>query len=254
MGIEIQSVQSLFIEMYFNDTRLSSGTGFLVQAPRSLVLITNRHNVTGRRQDDNQPLSDNGGIPNKIRVWRNAAGNTGGWRPFEYSLYDNDENPQWMEHPTMGSTADFVALPVDTPFDVVNYPYATSVPEKQLLIRPAETVSVVGFPFGQAAGGLFGVWVSGFIASEPDVNFNGLPQFLVDCRTRPGQSGSPVIAVRRGSATFKNGSTEIGRLNFAELLGIYSGRINDKSDIGIVWKRAAIDELVQSITPLRKLP
>jgi V8-like Glu-specific endopeptidase len=249
MSIDRVSVQSLFIEMYFNDTRLSSGTGFVVQEARSLVLITNRHNVTGRRQDNNQPLSDTGGIPNSIRVWRNAAGNTGGWRAVDYSLYDNDENPQWIEHPTMGPTADFVALPVDTPFDVVNYSYVTSAPEQQLLIRPAETVSVVGFPFGQAAGGLFGVWVSGFVASEPDVNFNGLPQFLVDCRTRPGQSGSPVIAVRRGSATYKNGSTVIGPINIVELLGIYSGRINDKSDIGIVWKREAIDELVQSITP-----
>lgn len=246
MAIEIQSVQSLFIEMYFGETRLSSGTGFLAESPSGLVLVTNRHNFTGRRQDNNQPLSITGGVPDRIHVWRNGAGNLGQWWMFEYRLYDDAEQRKWHEHPSLGTAADFVALPMDTPFNVANYPYSTSPPAQELLVRPSELVSVIGFPLGQAAGGLFGIWVSGFVASEPDVDYNGQPQFLVDCRTRPGQSGSPVIAVRNGMATMKNGNVNLGNY-YAEFLGIYSGRISDQSDIGIVWKRRAIDELITSL-------
>jgi S1-C subfamily serine protease len=246
LTIEQQSVQSLFIEMFFNDTALSTGTGFIVDAPRGPVLITNRHNVTGRRQDNNQPLSKTGGIPNKIRILRNDAYNVGSWRPVSYDLLDVQGNMLWVEHPTMGAAADFIALPIDTPFDVTNYPYVTSKPARELLLKPSETVSVIGFPFGQAAGGYFGIWVSGFVASEPDVDYDNKPLFLIDCRTRPGQSGSPVVAVRNGIANMKGGSTTMGG-NWSEFLGIYSGRINDQSDLGIVWKRNAIEELIATI-------
>ena len=33
----------------------------------------------------------------------------------------------------------------------------------------------------------------------------------------------------------------------SKLIGIYSGRINSESDLGIVWKTSAILELVRSI-------
>jgi hypothetical protein len=131
-------------------------------------------------------------------------------------------------------------------FNVTNYPYSTATPAQELRVRPAEIVSVIGFPLGQSAGGLFAIWVSGFIASELDVDYNGLPQFLVDCRTRPGQSGSPVVAVRYGMVHLKNGDILLDGYA-SELLGIYSGRISESSDIGVVWKRSAIDELVQSM-------
>ncbi|MFA1625230.1 serine protease [Rhizobium mongolense] len=246
-AIEIQSVQSLFIELFFNDTRLSSGTGFIATAPCGAVLITNRHNVTGRRQDNNQPMSSTGGVPNKMRVWRNVKGNLAGWNAFDYQLYDQNDDPKWIEHPTLGSAADFVAVKMDMPFNIETYPYDTAEPKEPLRIRPAEIVSVIGFPFGQSAGGYFPIWVSGFIASEIEIDYDSKPQFLIDCRTRPGQSGSPVVAVRHGMSQAKNGDINVGG-DHAELLGIYSGRINEKSDIGIVWKRQAINQLVRSIT------
>ncbi len=33
----------------------------------------------------------------------------------------------------------------------------------------------------------------------------------------------------------------------SKFIGIYSGRINSESDIGIVWKASAIQKLVQSL-------
>jgi hypothetical protein len=105
------------------------------------------------------------------------------------------------------------------------------------------------------AGGALGVWATGFVASEPDVDFDDLPIFLVDCRTREGQSGSPVIVYGNGGMfPMQDGSTAVmGEV--IRFLGIYSGRIRDasepgtspSSDLGIVWKAHALRELVDSI-------
>lgn len=246
MPIERQSVQSLFIEMLFNETGLSTGTAFIVDAPRCRVLVTNRHNVTGRRQDNNQPLSRHGGVPNKIRVWHNDVIGLGNWRAFDYPLYNNDDVPLWVEHPVLGAGADFVALPIQIPDFAAVYPYSLAPPRQELLVRASDPLSIIGFPFGQAAGGMFGIWVTGFVASELEVNYGGKPIFLIDSRTRPGQSGSPVIAARRGMIQYKKGDIDVGG-EAVEFLGIYSGRINDESDLGFVWKRAAIKELVDGI-------
>jgi hypothetical protein len=96
-------------------------------------------------------------------------------------------------------------------------------------------------------GGALPIWATGFIASEPDVDYNALPLFLIDCRSRPGQSGSPVVAYRSGAVTTKTGAAMFAGPPRYRLLGIYSGRINDQSDVGMVWKVSAIQELVASV-------
>jgi hypothetical protein len=47
--------------------------------------------------------------------------------------------------------------------------------------------------------------------------------------------------------TLTNGSTAIYNGSVTRLLGLYSGRINEQSDLGIVWKAAALAELVASV-------
>jgi len=241
------SVQSLLIEMQFNGQPLSTGTAFIVQAPSGPHLITNRHNVTGRRQDNGAPLSPTGGIPNHIAVVHNRNGNLGQWIPRVEPLYVGD-NPRWREHPTLGPNADFVALPLTQLNDVGLYPYDTANTGPDIMVGLADTVSVIGFPFGMTAGGAFGVWATGFLASEPEIDFNDLPVLLIDCRSRQGQSGSPVIAYRSaGGVAMKNGDQAIFSGPVWRFIGIYSGRINQESDLGIVWKASAINELVFSL-------
>lgn len=43
-----------------------------------------------------------------------------------------------------------------------------------------------------------------------------------------------------------DGSTSLASGAMLRFLGIYSGRINKESDLGIVWKATAIAELVAS--------
>jgi hypothetical protein len=247
MDILKPSVQSLLVEMLFDGTQLATGTAFVVTTKRGPCLITNRHNVTGRRQDTGECISKTGGVPNQIRVWHNMENKLLHWIPKLEPLFVNGAK-RWIEHPTLGERADFVALPMVESKDVSFIPYDTANPGNDFPAGPSDAVSVIGFPFGITGGGMLGIWSTGFIASEPDVNFNDLPQMLIDCRTRQGQSGSPVLAFKgQGSATHLISKRSLISGPIWRLLGIYSGRINSESDLGLVWKTKAIDELVQSL-------
>lgn len=241
------SVQSLLIEMQFNGQSLSTGTAFVVDTRKGPHLVTNRHNVTGRNQETGAPLSSTGGIPNHIVVIHNRKGHLGQWLPKAEPLL-SDGKPRWVEHPTLGPKADFVVLKLTDLNDVDLFPYDLATPSKQLHVGPADAVSVIGFPFGITAGGAFAVWATGFLASEPEVNFGDLPIQLIDCRSRPGQSGSPVLAYRSGGAApMTDGSTAMFTGPVERFIGIYSGRINNESDLGIVWKASSLAQLVQAI-------
>lgn len=245
--ILLPSVQSLFIQMCFNGQKLSSGTAFIVSSDKGPLLLTNRHNVTGRDQNNAKLLSKNGGIPNEIKITHNAKDKLGNWIDVVEPILDLDGNSLWKEHPKYGEKADFVALPLTHMLDIDLYPYDLNNTGLDIFISPAEAVSVVGFPFGIQVRGSLAIWATGFIASEPEVDFDNLPIFLIDCRTRQGQSGSAVIAHRNGSVTMRHGGTRITGEPTTKFLGIYSGRINAESDIGIVWKASALKELIDSI-------
>lgn len=169
------SAQSLLIQMRFNGQALSTGTGFVVNCRIGPVLVTNRHNVTGRNQETNQPLSNTGGVPNEIVIVHNVTAKLGTWIEKLEPLYDSDDQPRWKEHPSLGGKADFVALPLTQLDNVALYPYDPQQTGPDIFIGPADTVSVIGFPFGLTAGGYFGVWATGFLASEMAVDYNALP-------------------------------------------------------------------------------
>ncbi len=243
------SITSLLIEGRFNETGLSTGTGFIAMAAGDRpVLITNRHVVTGRNNDTGVCISPTAGIPNNLLVWHNAEAGLGSWVAVRHELLQGDA-PLWIEHPTLGARADFVALPIDPqPPGVAFYPVELGTPKPDIFVGPADTISVIGFPFGLSAGGRLAIWATGFMASEPDFDQEGLPLFYIDCRSREGQSGSPVVAHRSGGwITLKNGDRTLFNVEVWAFLGIYSGRINRESDIGRVWKREAIEQLVSAI-------
>jgi hypothetical protein len=58
----------------------------------------------------------------------------------------------------------------------------------------SQEVFVVGFPFGMIANAPAPIWKRGSIALDPTFDPEGLPKMLVDTATRPGMSGSVVIA------------------------------------------------------------
>lgn len=243
------SRQAVFIELAFNQTTLATGTGFFIRgASGADYLVTNRHNVTGRDQVTHECLSRTGGVPNEIVVhFRSTETRGAPTIQLRLPLLEGERN-LWVEHPTFGDRADFVALPITVPEKAEFQPFDPSQPGDSILLEPAEPISVVGFPFGLVAGESFPVWATGFIATDPEIDFDGLPLMLIDCRTRQGQSGSPVVAYRAGGAYAQaRGTLAIADEHACKFLGIYSGRINKESDLGKVWKATAICQLAEKL-------
>ena len=141
---------------------------------------------------------------------------------------------------SLGKFADIVAVPVPMHVGVAAMPYDITTRSWPMSVEIAGPVSVVGYPFGKDASGT-AIWATGFIASEPCLDFEELPVFQIDCRTRPGQSGSPVIISSVGGYKPGGGGMVVRpNQSFVKLLGLYSGRIHGESDLGMVWKIDAL--------------
>lgn len=243
MTIARPSLASLLILLFGNGRLLASATGFVVERNGASYLITNRHCLAGRDRD-NQPSDLTGAVPDTVVIHHNTH-NMGEWRETREPVVDNSGLPMWFEHPHHGRRVDVVALPLTNLDGVKLYQHDVAASAPRLAASVARDVSIIGFPFGMTAGGVLGVWSRGSIASEPAVDYDDLPLFLVDSRTRPGQSGSPVIVYASGGMVpLENGSTAILSGPAERLLGVYSGRINDQSDLGFVWKTHVIPEII----------
>ena len=252
LNIELPSLKSLFIEMYFDDQLLSTGTAILSAVDESsrCAVLTNRHNVTGRHQETGECLSKTLGVPDSIVIYfHRSESNIGEWLKIKFPLYRDDGTQLWIEHPKLGASADVVAINVKWGDDVLCLPYYidNNIDRIGMIVNPAETVSVIGFPFGLSTVGKLPVWSTGFLAQELSLVTEEKPEFLIDCRSRQGQSGSPVIAYRVSNYRVVNGDKITTRLSPQiawEFLGIYSGRINPESDLGRVWHVSILKELL----------
>ena len=238
---------SRYIRMYFNQMPLASGTCFFVMSADGPVLITNRHNFTGRDNITGKSLHRKCGIPDHAVVTLHGPEEV----HYHIDLVDHakPEMPSWVEHPTLGAKADVVALPVKEMANIIgelNSISFESISSQGNWHRwdVGSELQVIGYPYGQI-GGPFPIWSKGFIASEPDVDVAGLPMFLIDCKSRAGQSGSPVWArFRKGDVVTHKGDDYQAKQTINYFLGVYSGRLRGDSDLGLVWKRSCVEELV----------
>lgn len=247
------SLRSLFIQPRRPGCDPAKATGFVVKTNKGPHLITNRHVVTGT---DNFTGQINW-IPTELEIWHHKKGCLGEWVSRTEVLITENNVPVWCEHPKLEGRADFVAIPLTNIDDVDLYCYDPGDPwyaahESNKAVRfhlgPPDVVSIIGFPFGKSSSRFVPIWVSGFLASESSENHLDLPIQLVDSRSRPGQSGSPVFAYRDGvPVRNQNGGTTVVGGAIGKFIGVYSGRINKESDIGMVWKAEALDELIKSI-------
>ena len=251
--VERPSQFSLKIDMLFQDTVLAHGTGFLTETKAGVVLITARHNLTGRHQETDKCLHTYSAVPDRIAVnFCVEEPNAHMFMAYEQPIYSNGQ-PLWFEHPKLGTKTDVVALPINPLPNITCYGLSVHEQIKDLVLRPTIRVNVIGYPdmgTSEQKKHKFPVWATGFIASEPNILQEDT--FLVDCRGRSGQSGAPVIqyfADGQVSLPSASGGTSIvmyGQpvIHFA---GLYAGRISKDSDLGIVWKAGQIQELVASI-------
>lgn len=240
------SVSSLLLKPLWGGQEMSSATGFLVTRRQETFLVTNRHVVTGRHQETNETLDSQGATPQELQIVHNSSSRVGAWTPRVERLYDEEIEPLWLEHPEFGRDVDVVALPLTQLDALAIYPYDPWQTQPDIDIAVTSELFVVGFPFGITGGGAFGVWSRASIASEPALNLWNLPRFFVDSRTRPGQSGSPVIFHSPGGAIPIRGRGIHVLGETTRFVGVYSGRVNDQSDLGFVWKQELVQDIVDN--------
>jgi len=235
------------------------GTGFIVQFAGAFYLITNWHIATGRNPLSGANLNSYDALPERLSGWlhldhQDEPGKLG-WHAWSWDLYDENGQALWYVHPEFGKNVDVIALPVDPSASIVSghdratmfFPYSLDPAPRPAALYPTADVSVVGFPAGVTVGGKLPVWTRGTVATEPAAPIDGLPAFLVDARTRPGQSGSPVIGYWIGPRVLANGTTYVGGEEW-ELFGVYSGRTSTDSDLGKVWRREAVRQILEGAT------
>jgi hypothetical protein len=247
--IDAESVMSLLVKPSREGRELSTATGFVVSVDDQPYLVTNWHVVSGRNPLTGQPLnSRTGALPDSLAIQHNVHGRLGEWTERIEPTVDDGGDPLWLEHPVHGRDVDVICLPL-THRDVALMPYPVVPPPAKLKVGPADGVSIIGFPFGRSAGLSFGIWVKGWIASEPRYDHDGLPRFLIDSRTRQGLSGAPVVAHSPDGAPriFEDPQSWMPQPGaVTQLLGVYSGRISEESDIGIVWRTEVIMQIIES--------
>lgn len=242
--IDPLSCASVFIEPCFNDTVLSSATGFILKYKTSKFIITNWHVVTGKDAETKECLDKNNlAIPNNIRVYFHEKNNLGKWIAKKIELIDSNDNELWLSHP-LKNKVDVVAIPLQEYDDINLYSLDFTLKDVDMIPIIGMPISVIGFPLGLTAGERWPIWKTGHIASDHDIDFEpNRPAFLIDATTRNGMSGSPVV-LRADSYQSSNGYHLAAGVQ-TRFLGIYAGRIHAHAEIGRVWRPFLIEEVIE---------
>jgi len=247
---------------------VSQGTGFFFggTAPDGTIdtvfLVTNYHVVTGHA-----PLSTAPRAGDRLRfVMHRNATDLGDVRAIELPLYDADQRPVWVASETYPA-ADIVLVPIPTRAyqGIAPLVFTEAHTRGDIRIRPTSGATLLGYPYGfYDQKHYLPVWKTGHVASEPSVDFEGRPLFLVDVSAYPGMSGSPVLAVANGIYETEDGSMRSGRI--WKLLGIFSAMpvvrerrpadatgfstegqtVETTLQLGYVWKAGLIADLAKS--------
>jgi Trypsin-like peptidase domain len=246
--------------------QVSLGTGFFFGsttpdgAVDTVFLVTNYHVVTGHA-----PGAPGARAGDHIQFFiHEDPNNLTHIRPIDLPLYRDDGEPVWVTS-TIDPAADVVLVPVPPKAyaGVRLYVFTEAHTRGDIKIRPTSGATLLGYPYGfYDTTNYLPVWKTGHVASEPDVDFDGRPVFLVDVSAFPGMSGSPVLAVANGVYESEDGVMRTGRV--LKLLGIFSAmpvvRRAPSSDalaaapgasfetslqLGYVWKASIIAEMAR---------
>lgn len=251
---------TLRIECKNNDGNVTSiGTGFLLERPvgedqYKLYLISNKHVLIGTPnitisftcKEDGKPQH---GHTQKFDI------------PDVDKIVKGHPNPD-VDIAALDCTSIFITMSDKIYYKYVDYTMLADFNEPELSV--AENVYFVGYPDGRYDQlNNLPLIRTGMIASHPQYDFNGQPEFIIDAQVFPGSSGSPVY-IDLTYENFKNGQLVVGKKKL-KLLGIISMTMirnnqlqaiptgtkfitQEVLGLGIVFKSTAIRELIDSIS------
>lgn len=254
-------------------TPIGTATGMLVRVHDQIWLLTAGHVLTGRHSVTGALCSQKTGqVPQhvNVRLPHPSAYWVHMWS--KQPLYNESGERRWVEHPA-GRQVDVAALPLTqeslignatkrepestwTVFKTENQMLPDLVSPLEALFAPlgpisldvGERLTVVGYPFGLTGGAGLAIWNFGHIATELQFDHDGLPMYLLDARTRDGQSGAPVYFHSRSGVFPTHGGVGSGLgANLLRFMGVYSGRVNEESDLGRVFRPDAVRALFEAV-------
>jgi hypothetical protein len=260
---------------YEADRPLSRATGFLFGFPAEttgfcLALVTNYHVLTGSAPRRRLP-SKGDRIDFEIRRAGESADRV---QPVSYPLRTIDGIPTFAPCASFPD-ADLAIVPLPLQNRVFEQPptaFDQQMIDLDVATYPGQSVSVVGYPLGwRDRTNKLPVWKTGHIASEPAIDFDGDPRFLIDITGRAGMSGSPVVAGHMEMYLPSKGIPHLG--GSGRLLGVYASNAirsstgtgpteevsleeaveEDRADwiprpeLGFVWKARLISDTVAGL-------
>lgn len=259
--VEAASLMTTPVYLVNGSRQVSQGTGFFfgIKNPAGVIdtvfLVTNYHVVTGH-----SPGSTASGQGDRVIFYLHKdKEEPSAVKQVALPLYSPAGTPLW-EQSTEYPDADVILLPLPkSAFEgIAMYVFVDDHTRTDIRIRPTSGATLVGYPYGFSdTTNRLPVWKTGHVASEPQVNFQGRPAFLVDVSAFPGMSGSPVLAVANGIYEDEQEVMRTGKV--LRLLGVFSAmpvmrsQIPGQSDIslqlGYVWKASLIADLARAYRP-----
>lgn len=269
MAIEHLSMITTPVILLKGDKVVSQGTGFYYEQKGSaqdviLFLVTNYHVLTGYSpKETNPPKGDN-----IIFYFHKDVKNPGDVKQIRFPLFTKNGKAIWLRSKEFPH-ADIAIIPLAASLydDVIVSVISEDWTKGDIKVRPTSTITLIGYPYGYYdKKNWLPVWKTGSIASEPDVDFEGKPLFLVDISAFPGMSGSPAFAIAYGAYETIAGPTTVGHVQ--KFLGIYAsmqmlkeekyleeiiseskeGLVVSKSlELAHIWKASLIMKIIKEI-------
>lgn len=254
--------------------QVSQGTGFLYATTKPngtdidmVFLATNYHVVTG-----NEPMSAARPQGDRLQFYFHASrSDPSNYFPVNIPLYTKTGEPIWVQNQQFPE-ADVVLVPiVSTLYDGRGQltVFSNAHTEVDMKVRPSSQAVLLGYPYGFFdTRNFLPVWKSGHLATEPTVDFQGQPVFLVDVSAFPGMSGAPVVGVSNGVYESERSAGAMMSGVQRKLLGIFSAMRmvkpqpstdasgtpiatavpspGDSLQLGYVWKAQIITDIART--------
>lgn len=285
------SDSTLHLAMRRGDHLLSVGSGVLYERHGRSFIVTAWHNVTGRHSRSFRLLSKKAAIPDNVVVTIPLVinGTASARLPITVPLHDENQ-ARYLIHGDPWPRKDIAVLPVDLEgthpvemhlsdgsvrcldlplrqrraptglaFDVQPIqkcagPLRMLEPSNAHRLYPGDDLFVLGYPRGVSDFSMRPIWKRATVASDPYSGWEGQPCFLIDCASRQGMSGAPVVAYSRHGDTRDQQMIRYTGEPTTLLCGIYVGRLRDpeadgademfEAQLGTVWKTSVIDEII----------
>ena len=255
--INSYSLASYYVDLLFNDKKISNATCFFSKQNGKIYLVTNWHVVSGKNADSFELLDQWGAIPNIIRVYIPKEIGEGLIKYYDNSymdvrLYDQEENKLWYEMKIGSRMIDVAVIPIQDPNGIYMTIEEAEEPfNEEVRFDIASEIYIIGFPSGNQTG-YIPIWKKASVASEPELDMEDLPYYFADTATKSGMSGSPVVLYKDRPVAIINQQAGAISRHWTKLVGIYSGRIGANSEtrndaqLGRVWKVSVIKDIINN--------